>query len=49
MAHLLASTVTRIFALRDTMAGTAMYLLQCAWKYLSHNLTALNQTDYGSV
>ena len=49
MAHLLASTVTRIFYLTETMAGTAMYLLQWAWKYLSHNLTARNETDYASV
>ena len=49
MSHLFASKVTRIFPLRATMAGTAMYLLQRAWKYLSQNLTALNQTDYASV
>ena len=49
MAPLFASTVTRIFALRETMAGTALYLPQWAWKFLSHNLTALNETDYASV
>ena len=49
MAHLFVSTVTRAFASRETSAGIATYLLQWAWKYLSHNLTAHNQTDYASV
>ena len=49
IAHLFASTVTRIFASRETKAGSAMFSLQLAWKYYSHNLTALNQTDYASV
>ena len=49
MAKLFASTVTRIHASRQTMAGTATYLLQSAWKFLSRNLTGLNQTDYASV
>ena len=49
MAHLFASTVTSIFDSRETMAGIAKYLLQWAWKYRSHNLTALNQEDYASV
>ena len=42
MAHLFASIVTRIFASKETMAGTATYLPQWAWKSLSHNLTAPN-------
>ena len=49
MAHLFASTVTRIFASRETMAGIATYLLQWAWKDHSHNLTAHNQTNYARV
>ena len=49
MVHLFASTVTRIFASRETMVGIATYLLQWGWKYRSHNLTVHNQTDYASV
>ena len=49
MVHLYASTVTRIFASRETMAGIATYLLQWGWKYRSHNLIVHNQTDYASV
>ena len=46
MVHLLAFTVTRIFASRKTMAGTATYLLQWALNFLYHNRTALNETHY---
>ena len=46
MVHLFAFTVTRIFASRETMAGTAMYLPHWVLKFLFHNLIALNQTDY---
>ena len=48
MVHLYASTVTRIFASRETMAGIATYLLQSGWKYRSHNLIVHNQTDHAS-
>ena len=49
MAHLFASIETRIFPSRETMAGIATYLLQWAWKSRSHNLTALDRTDYANV
>ena len=46
MVPLYALTVIRIFASRETTAGTAMYLLQWVLKLLFHTLTALNPTDY---
>ena len=49
MVHLFAFTVTKTFASRKTMAGTATHLLQWALKLVSHNLTTLNQTDCASV